>query len=75
MSEEPTQEVELNDPNMDEADRSFLEMQKLFEEMSFRERWHKMVTGLKMPHDTGEYKFAGCSCSACPRRSRRCSCR
>ena len=58
MSEETTQEVDLNDPNLDERDRSFLEMQKLFEEMSFRERWRKMMTGLKMPHDTGEYKFA-----------------
>ncbi len=58
MSEETTQEIDLNDPNLDERDRSFLEMQKLFEEMSFRERWHKMMTGLKMPHDTGEYKFA-----------------
>ena len=46
------------DPNLDESDRSFLEMQKLFEDMSFRERWHKMMTGLKMPKDTGEYKFA-----------------
>ena len=58
MSEETTQEVDLNDPNLDERDRSFLEMQKLFEEMSFRERMRKMMAGLKMPHDTGEYKFA-----------------
>ena len=58
MSEEAAIEEALNDPNLDERDRSFLEMQKLFEEMSFRERWHKMMTGLKMPHDTGEYKFA-----------------
>ena len=57
MSEEAIEEA-LNDPNLDERDRSFLEMQKLYEDMSFRERWHKMVTGLKMPHDTGEYKFA-----------------
>lgn len=58
MSEETTQEIDLNDPNLDERDRSFLEMQKLFEEMSFRERMRKMMAGLKMPHDTGDYKFA-----------------
>ena len=58
MNEGTMQEVDPNDPNPDERDRSFLEMQKLFEEMSFRERMRKMVSGLKMPHDTGDYKFA-----------------
>ena len=37
MSEEETmQAADPNDPNLDERDRSVLEMQKLFEEMSFR---------------------------------------
>ncbi len=60
MNEEPEQPVEETRPDeaIDESDRAYREMQKLFEELSFRERWRRMVTGLRMPHDTGEYKFA-----------------
>ena len=45
-------------PIMDESDRAYVEMQKLFEDMSFRERMRRMFTGLRMPKDSGEYKFA-----------------
>ena len=60
MSEEPEQPVEevQNEEELDESERAYREMQKLFEELSFRERWRRMMAGLKMPHDTGEYKFA-----------------
>ena len=60
MSEEPEQPVEevQNGEEIDESERAYREMQKLFEELSFRERWRRMMAGLKMPHDTGEYKFA-----------------
>ena len=53
MSNDP-----LTDPNLDESDRAYAEMQKLFEDMSFRERMRRMFTGLRMPKDSGEYKFA-----------------
>ena len=60
MNEEPEQPVEEARPDeeIDESERASREMQKLFEELSFRERWRRMIAGLKMPHDTGEYKFA-----------------
>ena len=53
MSNDP-----LTDPNLDESDRAYAEMQKLFEDMSFRERMRRMFSGLRMPKDSGEYKFA-----------------
>ena len=60
MNEEPEAPVEEARPDeeIDESERAYREMQKLFEELSFRERWRRMMAGLKMPHDTGEYKFA-----------------
>ena len=60
MSEEPEQPVEEVQPEeeIDESERAYREMQKLFEELSFRERWRRMMAGLKMPKDSGEYKFA-----------------
>ena len=60
MNEEPEQPVEDVRPAAedDESDRAYREMQKLFEELSFRERWRRMMAGLKMPKDSGEYKFA-----------------
>ena len=60
MSEEPEQPVEEVQPEeeLDESERAYREMQKLFEELSFRERWRRMMAGLKMPKDSGEYKFA-----------------
>ena len=60
MSEEPEQPVEevQNEEELDESERAYREMQKLFEELSFRERWRRMMAGLKMPKDSGEYKFA-----------------
>ena len=60
MSEEPEQPVEAvqNEEELDESERAYREMQKLFEELSFRERWRRMMAGLKMPKDSGEYKFA-----------------
>ncbi|MBQ6102345.1 MAG: terpene cyclase/mutase family protein [Kiritimatiellae bacterium] len=60
MNEEPEAPVEEARPDeeIDESERAYREMQKLFEELSFRERWRRMIAGLKMPHDTGEYKFA-----------------
>ena len=60
MDQEPEQPVEEARATEEEdaEDRAYREMQKLFEELSFRERWRRMVAGLKMPHDTGEYKFA-----------------
>ena len=60
MSEEPEQPVEevQTEEEIDESERAYREMQKLFEELSFRERWRRMMAGLKMPKDSGEYKFA-----------------
>jgi hypothetical protein len=60
MNEEPERPAEEARATEEEGaeDRAYREMQKLFEELSFRERWRRMVSGLKMPHDTGEYKFA-----------------
>ena len=60
MNEEPEAPVEEARPDeeIDESERAYREMQKLFEELSFRERWRRMMAGLKMPKDTGEYKFA-----------------
>ena len=51
MSEEPEQPVEevQNEEELDESERAYREMQKLFEELSFRERWRRMMAGLKMP--------------------------
>jgi hypothetical protein len=34
------------------------ELLDLFEELTFREKWEKVFAGLKMPKDTGDYKFA-----------------
>ena len=34
------------------------DMMELFETLSFSEKWHKVFEGLKMPPDTGEYKWA-----------------
>jgi hypothetical protein len=34
------------------------DMMELFEELSFSEKWRKVFDGLKMPPDSGEYKFA-----------------
>ncbi len=31
---------------------------ELFEELTFREKWTKVFAGLKMPKETGDYKFA-----------------
>jgi hypothetical protein len=39
-------------------DRAYQEMMKLFEELTFRERMRRMLSGLSLPKDTGEYKFA-----------------
>jgi hypothetical protein len=30
----------------------------IFEELTFREKWRRVFHGLRMPHDSGEYKFA-----------------
>ena len=40
---------------IDFIDQSLLEM---FEDMTFFEKWERVREGLKMPPDTGEYKFA-----------------
>ena len=56
MSEETGQEV--YEQPVEEASDSLLELQKQYDDMPFRERWRKMMAGLKMPHDTGEYKWA-----------------
>ncbi len=37
---------------------SFDEMMKLFEEMSFWEKWRKIREGLRQPKDSGPYKWA-----------------
>ena len=40
------------------AEPRFHDMMELFEELSFSEKWEKVREGLKMPQDTGEYKWA-----------------
>jgi len=34
------------------------DLMKLFDEMTFREKWRKVLAGLKAPKDSGDYKFA-----------------
>jgi hypothetical protein len=50
------------DPEMlgEEAYEVFNEhdMMKLFEELSFREKWHRVSEGLKQPKESGEHKWA-----------------
>ena len=41
-----------------EEEAQYHDMMELFEKLSFREKWNKVFTGLKMPQDTGEYKWA-----------------
>ncbi len=40
------------------AELPFEDMMKLFETLSFREKWSKVRYGLKQPKDTGAYKWA-----------------
>lgn len=49
MSEEIVEEV---------AQPHYHDMMELFEELSFKEKWEKVSVGLKMPKDSGEYKWA-----------------
>jgi hypothetical protein len=42
----------------DEARASIEEMMKLYEELSFRQKWHKVSLGLQQPEYSGEYKWA-----------------
>ena len=41
-----------------EHDRAYVEMIKLFEELSLKERVKRTLDGLNQPKDSGEYKFA-----------------
>lgn len=41
-----------------EHDRAYMEMMKLFDELSFRERMKRTIDGINKPKDSGEYKFA-----------------
>jgi hypothetical protein len=34
------------------------DMMELFDELTFSEKWKKVSEGLRMPHDSGEYKWA-----------------
>ncbi len=34
------------------------DLMSIFDELSFREKWRKVFHGLRMPRETGEYKFA-----------------
>ncbi|MBR1609774.1 MAG: terpene cyclase/mutase family protein [Kiritimatiellae bacterium] len=56
------QEIQNNDPAAevwaDPEDRAWKEMQKLYENLSFKERIKKTIAGLSMPKDSGEYKYA-----------------
>ncbi len=58
MSEEDTQNQYQDMDSQPTADMGFLEMQKLFEKMSFKELVQKTISGLSAPKDSGEYKFA-----------------
>lgn len=55
MSEEQIAEAEVPEQSLDHYHNALLEM---FDEMSFLEKWERVREGLKMPPDTGEYKFA-----------------
>lgn len=44
--------------NPAEHDRAYLEMIKLFEELTLKERIKKTFYGLNQPRDSGDYKFA-----------------
>ena len=41
-----------------EHDRAYVEMMKLFEDLSFSERIKRTINGINQPKDSGEYKFA-----------------
>jgi len=41
-----------------EHDRAYMEMMKLFEDLSFSERIKRTINGINQPKDSGEYKFA-----------------
>ena len=43
---------------LEEGELKHMDLMDLFEEMTFREKWRRVFEGLKMPHDTGGYKFA-----------------
>jgi hypothetical protein len=49
MDEQVVQEV---------AEPRFHDLMELFEELSFKEKWKRVSEGLKMPKDSGEYKWA-----------------
>ena len=40
------------------AEPRFHDMMELFDELTFSEKWKKVSEGLKMPKDSGEYKWA-----------------
>lgn len=40
------------------AEPRYHDMMELFEELSFSEKWNKVSAGLKMPKDSGDYKWA-----------------
>ena len=55
-----SEEIDRQNEIMEElsGQRSLEEIQKLYSNMPLRELIRKTLDGLKMPHDTGEYKFA-----------------
>jgi len=53
----------MSDQNIPPADQvveepHYHDLMELFEELSFREKWHKVFEGLKQPKDSGDYKWA-----------------
>ena len=55
-----SEEIDRQNEIMEElsGQRSLEDIQKLYSNMPLRELIRKTLDGLKMPHDTGEYKFA-----------------
>jgi hypothetical protein len=43
---------------LEQADLRHHELLNLFDELTFREKWKKVFAGLKLPKETGDYKFA-----------------
>ena len=57
MSEEEIQQSAEGQP-LDNIDLALREIQEKYGSIPFKERMHRMLEGLNMPHDTGEYKWA-----------------
>ena len=52
------QQLDKNGNPIPELDQNLQDLQKLFANMSFSERFRKTMEGLNKPKDSGEYKFA-----------------